>query len=69
MCYSANEKEPLRGRVWGEEPWERPGDQKEPEGWPLSTASRNGIWDQLSKVRSKCDSARLLGSIAFLRTP
>lgn len=36
-------EKPLMGRVWGEEPWERPGDQKEPEGWPLSTASRKGM--------------------------
>jgi hypothetical protein len=55
------------GRVWGEEPWERPGDQKGPEGWPLSTASRKGMWGQLFPARSKSGSARLPGPIAFLR--
>lgn len=60
-------EEPLVGKVWGGESWERPGDQKEPEGWPLRTASRNGMWDQLFPARSKSVSARLLGPIAFLR--
>lgn len=64
---AAMEEEPLMGRVWGEESWERPGDQKEPEGWPLSTASRNGMWDQLFQARSRSVSARLPGPIAFLR--